>query len=53
LAKVELKANRNKEIVRHYLADEHGGDLAKEFGISVRRVNKLIRRYLDRNRRQE
>ncbi len=39
---------RNQEIVRRYLAGERAVDLAKEFGISVRRVNRLIRRYLDR-----
>lgn len=39
---------RNQEIVRRYLAGERAVDLAEEFGISVRRVNRLIRRYLDR-----
>jgi hypothetical protein len=48
-----LKADRNCEIARRYLVGERAVDLAKEFGISVRRVNKLIRRYLDRNRVQE
>ena len=48
-----LKADRNQEIVRRYLAGERAVDLAKEFGISIRRVNRLIRRYLDRNRGQE
>ncbi len=43
-----LKADRNQEIVRRYLVGERAVDLAKEFGISVRRVNRLIRRYLDR-----
>jgi hypothetical protein len=43
-----LKADRNQEIVRRYLAGERAVDLAKEFGISVRRVNRLIRRHLDR-----
>ena len=42
---------RNKEIVRRYLAGERAVDLAKEFGISVRRVNRLIRRYVDRGQR--
>ena len=41
---------RNKEIVRRYLAGGRAIDLAKEFGISVRRVNRLIRRYLNRGR---
>jgi hypothetical protein len=45
-----LKADRNREIVERYLAGERAVDLAKEFGISVRRVNRLIRRYLDRRR---
>ena len=39
---------RNQEIVRRYLAGERAVDLAREFGISVRRVNRLIRRYLAR-----
>lgn len=39
---------RNQEIVRRYLAGERAVNLAKEFGISVRRVNRLIRRYIDR-----
>ena len=43
-----LKADRNREIVRRYLAGERAVELAKEFGVSVRRVNRLIRRYLDR-----
>jgi hypothetical protein len=42
------KDERNQEIVRRYLAGERAFDLAREFGISVRRVNRLIRRYLDR-----
>jgi hypothetical protein len=45
-----LKADRNHEIVRRYLAGERAVDLAKEFGVSVRRVNRLIRRYLDRGK---
>ena len=43
-----LKAEGNQGIVRRYLAGERSVDLANEFGISVRRVNRLIRRYLDR-----
>jgi Mor family transcriptional regulator len=42
------KTERNQAIVQRYLVGERAVDLAKEFGISVRRVNKLIRRYLDR-----
>jgi DNA-directed RNA polymerase specialized sigma24 family protein len=42
-----LKADRNQEIVQRYFAGERAVDLAEEFGISVRRVNRLIRRYLD------
>jgi Mor family transcriptional regulator len=45
---IPTKTQRNQEIVRRYLAGERAVDLAKEFGISVRRVNRLIRRYLDR-----
>ena len=51
--KPPLKAERNQEIVRRYLAGECAVDLAEEFGISVRRVNRLIRHYLDRDRGQE
>ena len=42
------KRARNLALVRRYLAGEAVADLAHEFGISVRRVNRLIRRYLDR-----
>jgi hypothetical protein len=47
-AKLIANLKRNQEIVRRYLAGERAVDLAKEFGITVRRVNRLIRRYLDR-----
>jgi hypothetical protein len=43
---IPTKTQRNQEIVRRYLAGESAADLAKEFGISVRRVNRLICRYL-------
>ena len=39
---------RNQAIYHRYLAGERAVDLASEFEISVRRVNKLIRRYLTR-----
>ncbi len=39
---------RSQEIVKRYLAGERAVDLAREFGISVRRANRLIRRYLER-----
>jgi Mor family transcriptional regulator len=42
------KTQRNQEIVQRYLAGERAVDLAAEYRISVRRVNRLIRRYLDR-----
>ena len=42
------KEQRNQEIVRRYLAGERAVDLAKEFGISVRRVNRLVRRHHNR-----
>ena len=42
-----LKEDRNREIYTRYMAGERAIDLAKEFGISVRRVNRLIRRYPD------
>jgi hypothetical protein len=35
------KAGRNHEIVQRYLAGERVVDLAKEFEVSVRRVNRL------------
>jgi len=42
------KQSRNLEIVQRYLAGERAADLAQEFGISVRRVNRLVRRYQNR-----
>jgi Mor family transcriptional regulator len=45
---IPAKTLRNLEIVRRYLAGERTADLAKEFEISIRRVNRLIRRHLDR-----
>jgi hypothetical protein len=41
---------RDRAIYQRYLAGGRAVDLAREFGISVRRVNRLIRRSL--NRRQ-
>jgi Mor family transcriptional regulator len=38
---------RNQEIFARYMSGERTVDLAREFGISVRRVNRLIRRYLN------
>jgi hypothetical protein len=40
------KDERNRAIYHRYLAGERAVDLAREFGISVRRVDRLIRRYL-------
>jgi DNA-directed RNA polymerase specialized sigma24 family protein len=45
---IPRKTQRNQEIVRRYLAGERVADLATEFGISIRRVNRLIHRYLNR-----
>ena len=45
---IPTKTDRNREIIRRYLAGERAVDLAQEFGISVRRVNRLVRRYLNR-----
>ena len=45
---IPTKTNRNHEIFQRYMEGERAVDLAREFGISVRRVNRLIRRYLDR-----
>jgi Mor family transcriptional regulator len=42
------KDRRNREIYARYMSGERAVDLAREFGISVRRVNRLIRRYLNR-----
>ena len=42
------KEARNRAIYHRYLAVERAVDLANEFEISVRRVNKLIRRYVNR-----
>jgi Mor family transcriptional regulator len=42
------KSQGNQEIVRRYLEGERAIDLAEEYEISVRRVNRLIRRFLDR-----
>ena len=39
---IPAKTERNQEIIQCYLAGERALDLAQEFGISVRRVNKLI-----------
>jgi Mor family transcriptional regulator len=39
---------RNQEIFRRYMDGERAIDLARAFGISIRRVNRLIRRYLNR-----
>jgi hypothetical protein len=38
-----LKEARNQESYDRYMAGERAVDLAKEFGVSVRRINKLIR----------
>ncbi len=46
--KIPEKEWRNQEIFRRYMAGECAIDLAREFGISVRRVNRLICRYLNR-----
>ncbi len=45
---IPAKTERNQEIFRRYMDGKRAVDLAKEFGISVRRVNRLIRRYLNR-----
>jgi len=42
------KTARNQEIVHRYFAGERAVDLADEFEISVRRVNRIIRRYQER-----
>ena len=42
------KTTRNEDFVQRYLAGERTVDLADEFGISVRRVNRIIRRFQDK-----
>ena len=42
------KTRRNEEIIQRYLAGERAVDLADEFEISVRRMNRIIRRFQDR-----
>ena len=42
------KTKRNEEIIRRYMAGERAVDLADEFEISVRRVNRIVRRFQDR-----
>ncbi|CAG1007172.1 hypothetical protein ANRL4_03712 [Anaerolineae bacterium] len=46
------KQSRNLEIVQRFLAGERAVDLAQEFGISVRRVNRLVRRYEGREQKK-
>jgi hypothetical protein len=43
------KTDRNEEIYKRYMAGERAVDLAKEFGVSVRRINRLINRYKKQN----
>jgi hypothetical protein len=42
------KTQRNQQIVQRYLSGERAVVLAEEYGISVRRVNRLVRHYIDR-----
>ncbi|MBE2193798.1 MAG: helix-turn-helix domain-containing protein [Anaerolinea sp.] len=42
------KTTRNQQIIERYLAGERAADLAQEFGISVVRVNRLVRHYQNR-----
>ena len=39
------KTQRNLEILRRYQAGERAFDLAIDYGTSVRRVNRLIRKF--------
>jgi DNA-directed RNA polymerase specialized sigma subunit len=39
-----LKENRNREIYVRYMAGERAADLAQEFGVSVRRISRIIKR---------
>jgi len=42
---IPSKADRNELIYIRYLAGERAAYLAQEFGVSVRRINKLIWRF--------
>ena len=42
------KTRRNEELIQRYLDGERAVDLADEFEISVRRVNRIIRQFQDR-----
>jgi len=42
------KVQRNQEIYDRYMAGERAVDLAKKFGVSVRRINRNIRRMVKR-----
>ena len=44
-AAIPEKVERNLEIYRRYIAGERTQNLADEFGISIRRVNWLIKRF--------
>ena len=43
-AAIPEKVDRNQEIYKRYTAGERVQELASEFGISVRQVNRLINR---------
>ncbi len=40
-----VKLDRNRELYERYKAGERVADLAREYGISVRRTNRLIKRF--------
>jgi Mor family transcriptional regulator len=48
-----LNESRNQASYDRYMAGERAVDLAKEFGVSVRRINKLFRRIQLRKNNQE
>jgi Mor family transcriptional regulator len=45
---IPTKTERNDTIYERYMAGERAVDLAREYGISVRRINRLILRVQNR-----
>jgi Mor family transcriptional regulator len=48
---IPTKAERNNSIYERYMAGERAVDFAREYGISVRRINRLILRVKNRRER--
>jgi DNA-binding CsgD family transcriptional regulator len=47
---IPTKTERNNAIYERYMAGERAVDLAREYGISVRRINRLITRIKNRRK---